>query len=150
MCVFFFKLDSKEIKPVNPKGNQPWIFIWRTDVEVEAPLLWPPNVKSQLSRQDPDAGKDWRQRKRGWQRMRWLGGITDPTNTGLSKLQEMVKDREVWLAVVHGVTESDTTKQLNSSNKRSWNNSFSFKIFLKFVSTCYLRKNKVKTKRQNT
>ena len=52
-------LDSKEIKPVNPKGNQPWILIWRTDAEAEAPILCPPDVKSQLIGEDPDAGKDW-------------------------------------------------------------------------------------------
>ena len=56
-------LDYKEIKPVNPKGNQPWIFIGRTDAESEASLLWPPDTKSQLIRKDPDAGKDWRQEK---------------------------------------------------------------------------------------
>ena len=58
-------LDSKEIKPVNPKGNQPWIFIVRTDAEVEAPILWPPDVKSWLTGKDPDAGKDWRQEEKG-------------------------------------------------------------------------------------
>ena len=52
-------LDSKKIKPVNPKGNQPWIFIGRTHVEAEAPVLWPPDVKSQLIGKDPDAGEDW-------------------------------------------------------------------------------------------
>ena len=56
-------LDSKEIKPVNPKGNEPWIFIGRTGVEAEALILWPLDVKSQLTRKDPDAGKDWRQEK---------------------------------------------------------------------------------------
>ena len=55
-----FPLDSKEIKPVNPKGNQPWIFTWRNDAEAEAPVLWPPDVKSWFIRKDPDAGKDWR------------------------------------------------------------------------------------------
>ena len=61
-------LDIKEIKPVNPKGNQLWIFIGRTDVEAEAPVLWPPDVKCWLTGKDPDAGKDWRQKKRptGW------------------------------------------------------------------------------------
>ena len=54
-------LDSKEIKLVNPKGNQPWIFIGRTDAEAEAPVLWPLDAKSQLIVKDPDAGKDWRQ-----------------------------------------------------------------------------------------
>ena len=58
-------LDSKEIKPVNPKGNQSEIFIGKTDAEAEAPILWPPDEKSQLIRKDPDAGKDWRQEEKG-------------------------------------------------------------------------------------
>ena len=58
-------LDSKEIKPVNPKRNQPWIFIGRTDAEVEAPILWPLDVKGWLIRKDPDAGKDWGQKEKG-------------------------------------------------------------------------------------
>ena len=58
-------LDCKEIKPVHPKGNQSWIFIGRTDAEVEAPIFWPPDAKSWLIRKDPDAGKDWRQEKKG-------------------------------------------------------------------------------------
>ena len=58
-------LDCKEIKPVTPKGNQPWIFIGRTDAEAEAPIVWPPDAKSQLFEEDPDAGKDWRQEKKG-------------------------------------------------------------------------------------
>ena len=58
-------LDSKEIKPVNPKGNQPWIFIGRTDAEVEALVLWPPDAKSRLFRKDPEAGKDWGQEEKG-------------------------------------------------------------------------------------
>ena len=56
--------DSKEMKPVNPKGNQPWIFTERTDAEVEAPILWPPDTKSRLSGKDPDAGKDWKQKEK--------------------------------------------------------------------------------------
>jgi len=58
-------LDSQEIKPVNPKGNQPWIFIGRTDAEAEAPILWPLDEKSRLIGKDPDAGKDWGQEKKG-------------------------------------------------------------------------------------
>ena len=58
-------LDSKEIKPVNPTGNQPWIFTGRTDAEAEAPILWPPDVRSRLTGEDPDAGKDWRQKEKG-------------------------------------------------------------------------------------
>ena len=57
-------LDSKEIKSVNPKRNQPWIFIGRTDAEAEAPILWPPDVKSWLIGKEPDAGKDWRQKEK--------------------------------------------------------------------------------------
>ena len=100
-------LDCKEIKPVNPKGNQPWIFIGRTDAdaEAEAPILWPPDVESWLLGKDPDAGKDWRQKK-GTTKIRWLDGITDSVNTGLSKLREIVRDRETWSASVLGVTKS--------------------------------------------
>ena len=58
-------LDSKEIKPVHPKGNQPWIFIGRIDAEAEAPILWPPDVKNRLTGKDPDAGKDWAQEEKG-------------------------------------------------------------------------------------
>ena len=58
-------LDTKEIKPVHPKGNQPWIFIGRTHAEAEAPILWPPDVKRWLIGKDPDAGKDWRQEEKG-------------------------------------------------------------------------------------
>ena len=58
-------LDSKEIKPVNPKGNQSWIFTGRTDAEAEVPILWPPDVKSQLIGKDLDAGKDWKQKEKG-------------------------------------------------------------------------------------
>ena len=97
-------LDCKEIKLINPKGNQPWIFNGRIDAEVETLILWPPDVKNWLIGKDPDARKDWRQRRRGWQRMRWLGDITDSIDMSLSKLGEMVKGREAWRAAVHDVT----------------------------------------------
>ena len=85
-------LDGKEIKPINHKGSQSWIFIGRTDAE--APILWPPDGKGQLIVKDPDAAQNWRQEVRGWQRMRWFDSFTNLMDTNLSKLREMVKDRE--------------------------------------------------------
>ena len=93
---------------INPKGNQSWIVIGRTDAKAEAPILWPPAVKSWLIGKYSDAGKDWRKRKREWQRMRWLDNITDSMNMNSSKLQERVKDGEAWSAAVHRVTKSQT------------------------------------------
>ena len=101
-------LDCKEIKPVNPKGNQLWIFTGRTDAKAEAPILLATWWDELTHWKDPDAGKDWRERRRGRQKMRWLDGITVSTDMNLSKIQEIVKDRGAWCATVHEVTK-DTT-----------------------------------------
>ena len=100
-------LDCKEIQPVNPKGNQSWIFIGKTDAEAEPLNLWPSDVKNWLIWKDPDAGKYWRWKEKGmtvdemvgWHH--WLNGH-------LSKFQEMVMDREAWCATVHMVTKGWT------------------------------------------
>ena len=101
-------LDCKEIKPVNPKGNQSWIVIGRTDAKAEAPIFWPPDVKNWLLRKDPDAGKDWRQEKKGTTEDEMVWWHHRLNGMSLSKLWELVKDREAWHAVVHGVTKSWT------------------------------------------
>ena len=105
---------------INPEGNQSWIFVGRTDAEAEAPTLWPPDSKSRLTGKDPDAGKDWRQKK-GRQRMRWLDSITNSTDMSLNKSWEMVKDRVAWLARVHSVTKSQTQlSDWTTATRCSW------------------------------
>ena len=110
-------LDFKEIKPVNPKGNQHWIFTGRTDAAPEAPILWPPDVKSQLIGKDPDGGKDWRQEEKGttedemvgWHH--WLNGHGFGWTPGVGDGQGGLACCDSW-----GRQESDTTERLNWTN----------------------------------
>ena len=104
-------LGQQGDKPVNPKGNQPWIFIKRIGTKVEVSIFWPLDAKSQLIGKDPDAGKDWGQEEKRMtedEMVGWLTWLTDSMDISLSKLQEIVKDREASQAIVHGVAKSQT------------------------------------------
>ena len=109
-------LGSKKVKPVTPKGNQPWIFIARTDAEAEAPVLWPPDTKSWLTGKDPDAEKDWGEEKgmtegemAGWHH--WLDGHEFEWTPGVGDGQGGLACCGSW-----GRKESDTTEQLNRTD----------------------------------
>ena len=113
-------LDCKEIQPVHPKGDQSWIFIGRAEAEAEAPIFWPPGVKSKFIGKDPDAGKDWRQEKKattedemvGWHH--WLNGHE------LGKLRELVMDREACRVAVYGVAKCWTQLHVLSCFSHVW------------------------------
>ena len=109
-------LDSKELKPVHPKGNQSWIFIRRTDAETL--ILWPSDAKNWLIGKDSDAGRDWRQEEKGTTEDEMARWHTDLMDMSLSELQELVMDREAWWATVHGVTKSQT--RLSNWTELNW------------------------------
>ena len=105
-------LDCKEIQPINPKGNQSWIFIGKTDAEAETPILWPPDEKNWLIGKDPGAGKNWRQKEKGRQQRDEVVGWHhrhDGDEFEYLLLQEVVMDWEAWHAAVHEVAKSPTS-----------------------------------------
>ena len=127
-------LDSKEIKPVNPKGNQPWILIERTDAEDETLILWPPDAKKWFIWKDPAASKDWGQEEKGKTEDEMVGWHHDSTDMSLSKLQELVMVKEAWHVAVHAVTKSPTwLTELNWTEYSHWFFLFSFQLILHFL-----------------
>ena len=133
-------LDCKEIKPVNPKGNQSWIFIGRTDAEAEAPTGWPLDAKSQLTGKDLDAGKDWRQKEKRAAENEMMEGITNSVDMNLCKPQETGKNSGTWLAAIYWVVKSQTqlSDRTTTKSAQTINNSKMHKFGYIRTVKCYI------------